>query len=101
MHCRAGTMPGRRLLGRFAARTAPREKARIDAPKTGTPYALANVTGCPEGKAARQTPRALLYSGLEGKVGEVVPVCSSRLDVRSLKVDFEAHRADRSKLQRG
>ena len=40
---------------------SPSRKKRVPVPVTsGTPHALANETGCPEGITARRTPGALL-----------------------------------------
>jgi len=38
---------------------SPLHKTRDGAGSAGSPYALANLTGCPEGVAARRTGRAL------------------------------------------
>jgi hypothetical protein len=46
----------------------PCERARRGAGSSGSPYALAKKTGCPEGITARRTARAVARRGAGGKV---------------------------------
>jgi hypothetical protein len=60
MHCRRGLIPWWRPYKRFRP-GSPSSKKRVTMPDNPeAPYALANVTGCPEGITARRTPGALL-----------------------------------------
>jgi len=49
MHRRPGTMPAAASVGRFPDNPS-HDKKRVPAPDiSGSPYALAKETGCPEG----------------------------------------------------
>ena len=71
MHCRRRTVRGRHLLGGLGSRGGPAwKRARGGAGLAGTPHALAK-DGLPRERNSRPPDAgALLYSALEGKVGQ-------------------------------
>jgi len=67
MHCRPGLIPLRRPSVGFVRAALPSKK-RVPVPDRPVhQYALASVTGCPEGITARRTPRALQERSTESK----------------------------------